>query len=293
MVAAAFSYLRVYSLNEAVRALSDHGEDAKLLAGGQSLVPMLNLRLARPSVLIDINAADSREPFAADGSLVLPALTRHAQLMASPLIRGSAPMLSAAVRHVGNVRVRNRGTIGGSLAHADPTAEISCTALALDATVAVLGPQGERLIPVGDFFTGYLSTQLEPDEVITELRLPARRPRRGWSFLEVARRAADFAVVAAAASVEVDPGGVVRDARVGLACVADRVVLADPQAVASVVGTVPTSARLADVARAASEAVSPEDDVHASGAYRQRLVAVLTRRALAEAIASARGARAA
>jgi aerobic carbon-monoxide dehydrogenase medium subunit len=293
MVAAAFSYLRVHSFNEAVRALSDQDEDAKLLAGGQSLVPMLNLRLAMPSVLIDINAADSREPFLADGRLVLPALTRHAQLMASPLIRGSAPMLSAAVRHVGNVRVRNRGTIGGSLAHADPTAEISCTALALDATVAVLGPPGERLIPVADFFTGYLSTQLEPDEVITELRLPARRPRHGWSFLEAARRAADFAVVAVAASVEVDHGGVVRDARVGLAGVADRVVLADPQAIASLVGTVPTSARLADVARAAARAVSPEDDVHASGAYRQRLAAVLTRRALAEAIASAAAAEAA
>ncbi len=293
MVAAAFCYLRVHSFNEAVRALSDHDEDAKLLAGGQSLVPMLNLRLAMPSVLIDINTADSREPFLADGSLVLPALTRHAQLMASPLIRGSAPMLSAAASHVGNVRVRNRGTIGGSLAHADPTAEISCTALALEATIAVLGPHGERLIPVDDFFTGYLSTQLEPAEVITELRLPARRPRRGWSFLEVARRAADFAVVAVAASVEVDPGGVVRDARVGLACVADRVVLADPQAIASLVGTVPTSAQLADIASAAAHAVSPEDDAHASGAYRQRLAAVLTRRALAEAIASARGAEAA
>jgi aerobic carbon-monoxide dehydrogenase medium subunit len=287
MVAAAFSYLRVHSINEAVQALCDHGEDAKLLAGGQSLVPMLNLRLAMPSVLIDINAADSREPFLDDGCLVLPALTRHARLMASPMIRGSAPMLSAAVSHVGNVRVRNRGTVGGSLAHADPTAEISCTALALDATVAVLGPQGERLIPVNDLFAGYLSTQLEPDEVISELRLPVHRPRRGWSFIEVARRAADFAVVAVAASVEVDPGGVVRDARVGLACVADRVVLADPQAIASVVGTVPTSAQLADVARAAAEATSPDSDVHASGAYRRRLVAVLTRRALAEAIARA------
>jgi aerobic carbon-monoxide dehydrogenase medium subunit len=287
MVSADFSYLKVSSLNEAVQALCDHDEDAKLLAGGQSLVPMLNLRLAMPSVLIDINAADSRMPFLADGHLVIPALTRHAQLITSPVIRGSAPMLSAAVSHVGNVRVRNRGTIGGSLAHADPTAEISCTALALDATIAVLGPRGERLIAVEDFFAGYLSTQLEPDEVISELRVPAGRPPAGWSFIEVARRAADFAVVAVAASVQVDPGGIVRDARVALACVADRVVLADPRAIASIVGTAPASAQLADVAWAVAQATSPEGDVHASGAYRKRLVAVLTRRALAEAIASA------
>jgi carbon-monoxide dehydrogenase medium subunit len=289
MVSAAFDYLRVYSLNEAVQALTDRDEDAKVLAGGQSLVPMLNLRLAMPSVLIDINAADSREPFLDDddGCLVLPALTRHAQLIASPLIQASAPVLSAAVSHVGNVRVRNRGTIGGSLAHADPTAEISCAALALDATVAVLGPRGERLVKVADFFAGYLSTQLERDEVISELRVPVHRPRRGWSFIEVARRAADFAVVAVAASVAVDPGGVLRDARVGLACVADRVVLADPQAIASIVGTAPTNAQLADVARAVAEATSPDGDVHASGAYRKRLVAVLTRRALAEAIGRA------
>jgi len=288
MVSAAFEYLRVFSLNEAVQALTGHDEDAKLLAGGQSLVPMLNLRLAMPSVLIDINDADSREPFLDAGTLVLPALTRHAQLIASPLIRGSAPMLSAAVGHVGNVRVRNRGTIGGSLAHADPTAEISCTALALDASVVVLGPDGERTIPVDDFFAGYLSTRLEPDEVITEVRVPAHRPRRGWSFIEVARRAADFAVVAVAASVEVDRAGIVQHARVGLACVADRVVLADPEAIGSLIGTVPTSAQLADVARAAAQATSPESDVHASGAYRKRLAAVLTRRALAEAIGRAR-----
>jgi carbon-monoxide dehydrogenase medium subunit len=287
MVSAAFSYLKVFSLNEAVHALTDHGEDARLLAGGQSLVPMLNLRLAMPSVLIDINAADPREPFLADGTLVIPALTRHARVIASSLIRGSAPMLSAAAGHVGNVRVRNRGTMGGSLAHADPTAEISCAALALDGTVAVLGPRGSRLIAVGDLFAGYLSTRLDPDEVISELRVPVHRGRRGWSFLEVARRAADFAVVAVAASVEVDPGGTVRSARVGLACVADRVVLADPAAVGSLVGTVPAAAQLADVAGAVAAAVSPESDVHASGAYRKRLAAVLTRRALTEAIAGA------
>jgi aerobic carbon-monoxide dehydrogenase medium subunit len=288
VVAATFDYLRVVSYDEAVQALSERDEDAKLLAGGQSLVPMLNLRLARPTVLIDINAADAREPFLDSGRLVLPALTRHAQLLSDPAVRCNAPLLSAAARYVGNVRVRNRGTIGGSLAHADPTAELSCAALALGASALVRGPRGEREIPVQDLFAGYLSTRLEQEEVISELRVPLGRRARGWSFQEVARRASDFAVVAAAASVEVDPGsGTVRRARVGLAGVADRVVLADTAAVASIVGTVPTDAELADVARAVAEATSPDSDVHASGAYRKRLAAVLTRRALAEAIGRA------
>ena len=285
MVSAPFEYTRVVSYDEAVQALCHHDEDAKLLAGGQSLVPMLNLRLVRPTVLIDINAADTREPYLDSGRLVLPALTRHAQLLADPAVRCNAPLLNAAARYIGNVRVRNRGTLGGSLAHADPTGELSCAALALDASVVVRGPHGQREIAVADLFDGYLSTRLEQEDVITEVHVPVGRRARGWSFQEVARRASDFAVVAAAACVEVDPGrGPVRQARVGLAGVADRVVPAEPAALASLVGTVPTEAALADVARAVAEATSPDSDVHASGAYRRRLVAVLTRRALAEAI---------
>jgi aerobic carbon-monoxide dehydrogenase medium subunit len=288
VVSAPFEYTRVVSYDEAVQALCDHDEDAKLLAGGQSLVPMLNLRLVRPTVLIDINAADTREPYLDSGRLVLPALTRHAQLLADPAVRCNAPLLGAAARYIGNVRVRNRGTLGGSLAHADPTGELSCAALALDASVAVRGPRGEREIRVADLFTGYLSTRLEQEDVITELHVPVGRRARGWSFQEVARRASDFAVVGAAACVEVDPGsGAVRHARVGLAGVADRVVPAEPAAVGSIVGTVPTDAALADVARAVAAATSPDSDVHASGGYRRRLVAVLTRRALAEAIGRA------
>jgi carbon-monoxide dehydrogenase medium subunit len=288
VVSVSFEYTRVVSYDEAVQALSDRDEDAKLLAGGQSLVPMLNLRLVRPTAVIDINAADTRQPYLDVGRLVLPALTRHAQLLADPAVRRAAPLLSAAARYIGNVRVRNRGTVGGSLAHADPTGEISCAALALDASVVARGPHGKREIQVEDLFAGYLSTRLEQAEVISELHVPAGRRAGGWSFQEVARRASDFAVVAAAASVEVDPGrGAVRHARVGLAGVADRVVLADGPAIGSILGTVPTHAELDDVARAVAEATSPDGDVHASGAYRRRLVAVLTRRALAEAIGRA------
>jgi CO/xanthine dehydrogenase FAD-binding subunit len=294
VVSVPFEYTRVVSYDEAVQALCDHDEDAKLLAGGQSLVPMLNLRLVRPTVLIDINAADAREPYLDSGRLVLPALTRHARLLADPVVRRNAPLLSAAARYIGNVRVRNRGTLGGSLAHADPTGELSCAALALDASVVVRGPHGEREIAVADLFDGYLSTRLEQEDVITGVHVPVGRRALGWSFQEVARRASDFAVVAAAACVEVDPGhGAVRHARVGLAGVADRVVPAESAAVGSIVGTVPTDAALAEVARTVAEATSPESDVHASGAYRRRLVAVLTRRALAEAIGRAHDAVAA
>jgi len=288
VVSVPFEYTRVVSYEEAVRALCDHGEDARLLAGGQSLVPMLNLRLVRPTVLIDINAADTREPYLDSGRLVLPALTRHAHLLADSAVRCNAPLLSAAARYIGNVRVRNRGTLGGSLAHADPTGELSCAALALGASVVVRGPRGQREIAVADLFDGYLSTRLEQQDVITDVHVPVGRRARGWSFQEVARRASDFAVVAAAACVEVDPGrGAVRHARVGLAGVADRVVPAEPAAIGSIVGTVPADAALAEVARAVAEATSPESDVHASGAYRRRLVAVLTRRVLAEAIGRA------
>ena len=293
MVSVPFEYTRVVSYEEAVRALCDHGEDARLLAGGQSLVPMLNLRLVRPTVLIDINAADTREPYLDSGRLVLPALTRHAHLLADSAVRCNAPLLSAAARYIGNVRVRNRGTLGGSLAHADPTGELSCAALALGASVVVRGPRGQREIAVADLFDGYLSTRLEQQDVITDVHVPVGRRARGWSFQEVARRASDFAVVAAAACVEVDPGrGAVRHARVGLAGVADRVVPAEPAAIGSIVGTVPADAALAEVARAVAEATSPESDVHASGAYRRRLVAVLTRRALSEAIGRAHAAAA-
>jgi CO/xanthine dehydrogenase FAD-binding subunit len=293
VVSVPFEYTRVVSYEEAVRALCDHGEDARLLAGGQSLVPMLNLRLVRPTVLIDINAADTREPYLDSGRLVLPALTRHAHLLADSAVRCNAPLLSAAARYIGNVRVRNRGTLGGSLAHADPTGELSCAALALGASVVVRGPRGQREIAVADLFDGYLSTRLEQQDVITDVHVPVGRRARGWSFQEVARRASDFAVVAAAACVEVDPGrGAVRHARVGLAGVADRVVPAEPAAIGSIVGTVPADAALAEVARAVAEATSPESDVHASGAYRRRLVAVLTRRALSEAIGRAHAAAA-
>jgi len=285
MVAPAFEYVAAGSYDEAVRLLAASnkagGDEAKILAGGQSLMPMLNLRLAHPELLIDINPADQRGPSCADGMLRLPALTRHRVLLEHEMVREHCPLLADAIRYVGNVRVRNRGTIAGSLAHADPTSEIGCCALATGAQVVALGPHGERTLSASDLFAGYWSTTLDPAEIITDVLIPAARPRQGWSFQEMVRRTSDFAIVAVGAIFNLaERSGDPASATVALAGVADRVVLADP----GLLNDDPdeSAARIA-------ESLDPPDDVHASGAYRRRLARVLTARALREA--SARAAR--
>jgi aerobic carbon-monoxide dehydrogenase medium subunit len=296
MVAPAFDYIAAGSYDEAVRLLAAGGDDAKILAGGQSLMPMLNLRLARPELLIDINPADRRPPSVADGMLRLPALTRHRVLLEHDLVRRGCPLLADAVRHVGNVRVRNRGTIGGSLAHADPTSEIGSCVLAAGGRVLARGPDGERVIPAQELFAGYWTTALDAGEIITDVLIPVARERQGWSFHEMVRRTSDFAIVAVAALVELDESATaVVAARVALAGVADRVTLADAGlagaglAGAGLAGAASDQDLDAAAARIA-ERLEPPDDVHASAAYRRRLAAVLTARALREARARARGA---
>ena len=282
MVAAAFDYVAAGSYDEAVQYLVANGDEAKVLAGGQSLMPMLNLRLARPGLLVDINTADPRQPSVADGMLSLPALTRHRVLLEHHLVRQHCPLLAEATQHVGNVRVRNRGTIGGSLAHADATSEIGSCVLAAAAQVVVRGPDGDRMLPASDLFAGYWSTVLEDSEVITEVLIPAARPRQGWSFLEMVRRTSDFAIVAVAAMVEVgERADQITAARVALAGVADRVMLADGELVGSLVGG--TGENADSVAAAIANTTTPPSDVHASGDYRQRLVRVLTARAVRQA----------
>jgi aerobic carbon-monoxide dehydrogenase medium subunit len=308
MVASAFEYVAADSYDEAVRLLAANGDDAKILAGGQSLMPMLNLRLAHPELLIDINPADTRPPSVADGVLRLPALTRHRVLLEHDLVRQHCPLLAAAVRHVGNVRVRNRGTIGGSLAHADPTSEIGGCVLAAGAQVLARGPDGERAIPAQELFAGYWTTALDDGEIITDVLIPVARPRQGWSFHEMVRRTSDFAIVAVAALVELDESGTaVTAARVALAGVADRVTLADPElaglelaglelaglelagrASGGDLDADPDAAVAAAAARIAGR-LEPSDDVHASAAYRRRLAEVLTARALRQACARAAG----
>jgi len=283
MVAPAFDYVAAGSYEEAVRLLAENGDEAKVLAGGQSLMPMLNLRLAHPELLIDINPADQRPPTLDNEMLRLPALTRHRVLLEHDLVRQHCPLLAEAVRHVGNVRVRNRGTIAGSLAHADPTSEIGCCALATGARVVVRGPAGngqsERTVPASELFAGYWSTTLDPAEIITDVLIPAARPRQGWSFQEMVRRTSDFAIVAVGVIFNLaERSGAPASATVALAGVADRVVLADPELLND--DPDESAARIA-------ETLDPPDDVHASGAYRRRLARVLTARALREASARA------
>ena len=285
MVAPAFEYAAAASYDEAVRLLAGARGEARILAGGQSLMPMLNLRLAHPDLLIDINPADRREPSLDGDNLRLPAVTRHRVLLEHELVRRHCPLLAEAVRYVGNVRVRNRGTIGGSLAHADPTSEIGCCALASGAQVVVRGPaedgQSDRTVPAAGLFAGYWATTLAESEIITDVLIPAARPGAGWSFQEMVRRTSDFAIVAVAATVYLDERtGAIATARVALAGVADRVVLADPDLVDGSADE--TAARIA-------ETLEPASDVHASGAYRRRLARVLTARALRQACARAAG----
>jgi aerobic carbon-monoxide dehydrogenase medium subunit len=289
VVCAPFDYLPVTSYSDGIRALLEYGEDATVLAGGQSLVPMLALRLARPSVLVDINGVRDGRPRLAGDLLCVPAMTRQRTLAESALVTEHVPLLGDCVRYVGNVRVRNRGTIGGSLAHGDPTAEIACAALALDAQIVIRGQHGERTVPAREFFVSYLSTALQPAELVVEVRFPVLRPGQGWSFHEMTRRASDFAVVAAAAVVELEPdGSSIRELSIALAGVADRPVLGRPDAVAGLVGSVGGSAEIAAAAQALAESTDPGSDIHASGAYRRRLVEVLGRRAIDGAVQRAR-----
>jgi len=284
MVAPAFDYVAARSYDEAVRLLAESagaGYEPKLLAGGQSLMPMLNLRLAHPELLIDINPADQRQPSVAlsnsGGLLRLPALTRHRVLLEHDLIRQHCPLLAEAVRHVGNVRVRNRGTIGGSLAHGDPTGELPLASLVLGATVRVTGPSGRRDIPVAELYQGSYATVLEPDELLTEVVFPRSPPF--FAFSEQCRRHNDFAVVSVAAVGDRGPDGTWSGVRIGLGGVADQPVLA-AAAGAAVSGTRLADESIVNAAQAALDVVDPPSDVRASAEYRRHLVPVYVRRVL-------------
>ena len=202
MKPAPFRYARPATAAEAVALLASGGGEAKLLAGGQSLVPLLNMRLVRPVVLVDLNGARELERIdpAPDGGLVLGSLVRHADLAEAPLVRERAPLLAEAARHVGHTAIRNRGTLGGSLAHADPAAELPAALLALDATLGLLGPRGMRRVAAGEFFRGLLVTALAEDELLAEVTVPAAP--RGWGFAEIARRPGDFALAGVAVSLD-------------------------------------------------------------------------------------------
>jgi carbon-monoxide dehydrogenase medium subunit len=278
-----FEYHRAESVDEAINLLDDFGDDAKLIAGGQSLVPMMNFRLARPTALVDIGRIPGLSFIRSEGEgLRIGALTPHRAIeeTSDPEILRGYSVLTRAARWIGHPPIRTRGTFGGSLAHADPAAEWCILALLLDAEVLVAGPSGTRTIAASDLFLGFLTSAVPPNEMILEARFPVRAPNS--SFHEFARRRGDFAVVAAAAWLDLD-GGVCRSARVVLGGVASTPVRA-PEAEAVLTGAALDPARIREAAGAAAAALDPIADVHGSSDYRRRLASVLVRRALEDAI---------
>jgi CO/xanthine dehydrogenase FAD-binding subunit len=283
-----FDYHAPASLEEALALLQRYGGDAKVLAGGQSLMPLLNFRLSRPAALVDLNRIPSlayvREH---DGQLRLGAMTRQRTIEFSPMVAQKLPLLREATKWVGHLPIRTRGTIGGSIAHADPSAEYPAVLTALEGEVVARGPNGERVVKAKDLFRTYLTTSLAPEEILVEVRIPAMPAGAGYALEEFARRHGDFAIVGVAALI-VREGRRCRQARLATAGT----------------GPVPVRLRAAEeilerdglsdsaieaAARRASELVSPDSDIHASAEYRRHLTGVLTKRALRRAMGVARG----
>jgi CO/xanthine dehydrogenase FAD-binding subunit len=281
MFPANFGYFAARSVEEALALLTTHGDDAKLLAGGHSLIPAMKLRLATPKYLIDLGTVPGLRGVHVDGdSLTIGALTVHADVAASDLVRQRVPGLAEAASRIGDVQVRNRGTIGGTLAHADPTAELPTLAVALDASFRLVGPRGERAVRAREAYLSYLTTVLEPDEILTEVRFPSTSRRSGAAFLEISRRHGDYALVSAAATVTVDDAGRCREASVALGGVGPTPVLAGPSN-GELRGRPFDEATLRDASRQYTADLAPPSDVHADAEYRSEVAAVLTRRALA------------
>ena len=280
-----FEYACPTTLSEAVALLATQNGEAKLLAGGQSLMPMLAFRLAQPSLLVDLRKlADLREIRISQDGVRLGAMVRWRDIEDDARLSTGHPLLKAAVAHVAHYQIRNRGTVGGSLAHADPAAEMPGIAVTCEAEISVVGASGTRLIRAADFFLGALTTALEPDEIIVAVRLPPWPARRRWGFEEFARRRGDFALAAAAVFYDQDADGKAVNAHVGVIGVGDR-----PQRLPAVEAIINRSVIGADtIARAEAEtaaSVDPPDDIHASAAYRRALTGTMVERALKSATA--------
>lgn len=271
MIPAPFEYVRARSAEEAVSLLVEHGDEAKLLAGGHSLLPLMKLRLATPAVLVDVGRVRELSYVEDRGDHVaVGALTRHRDLETSALLLQEVPLLSAAAATVGDPQVRHRGTLGGSLAHGDPASDLPAVALAVGATLVARGPRGERTIPAGEFFNGFLETALRPDELLTEVRLP-KLAGVGWAFEKFTRRSQDWAIVGVAA---------VRNGTTGVALVN---MGSTPLRATAVEQALTSGASVVDAAAVADEGTEPPADLNASTEYRRHLARVLVRRALERA----------
>ncbi|MFI5063871.1 MAG: FAD binding domain-containing protein [Streptosporangiales bacterium] len=270
MIPPPFTYRRAVSVEEAIALAAENGDEAKFLAGGHSLLPLMKLRLAQPEMLIDVGALRELSYIRDEGGhIAIGALTRHHDLEHSGLLASSLPLLAHAAGQVGDPQVRHRGTIGGSIAHSDPASDLPAVVLALDATLVACGPAGEREIAAGDFFEGLFETVLEPDELLTEIRVP-KPAAAGWSFQKFTKRAIDWAIVGVAVQ-----GGAVALVNMG----------PTPVRAAAAEAALAGGASPAEAAALAADGTSPGEDINATPAYREHLARVLVGRALQEAAA--------
>ncbi len=291
MKPAPFDYEAPASLDAALDLLARHGGDAKILAGGQSLIPVMNFRLAEPALLVDVNRVTELDFIRqdADGTLRIGALTRQRRLERDPLVKTAAPLLHEAVPFIAHPQIRNRGTFGGSLAHADPAAELPALAVALGARLRLRRKDGDRWVDADGFFAGLFTTALEPDEILAEAAVPPSPPRTGWAFLEIARRHGDYAQAGVAARVTLDDAGRCREARLVYLSAGDAPVQAR-EAARLLAGEELSEAAIEAAAQKASrDEIRPSGDVHATPDFKRHLARVLTRRALRRAAARARG----
>jgi CO/xanthine dehydrogenase FAD-binding subunit len=280
---APFKYVSVETVGEALDVLAEHGSEGKVLAGGQSLVPMMNMRLARPSVLVDIGRVDELVGMRRNGRISVGAMTRQVAVLHDATIGEEFPLVKKALQHVGHVANRSRGTFGGSVAHADPAAELPAVTLALGAEIVIRGPEGERVVEADDFFVTYYTTDVDVEELLVEVRLPERRPS-AWAFGEVSRREGDFAMAGVAMTAETDDSGLVTAARLALFGVADRPLRATEAEQALVGRRLGEEAVADEVAQAAPSGIEFASDIHVSDTYRQEATVALVRRAVMEAV---------
>ena len=294
MKPASFEFFDPRNLNEALSLLNEYGNDAKILAGGQSLMPLMNLRLVRPKVIIDINRVTELTYIQprVEGGLAVGGLMRQRALERSRLVHEQNPLLAEALPLIGHAQIRNRGTIGGSLVHADPAAELPALALLLDAELVLRSLNSQRVVHAKDFFCSYMTTAIEPTELLTEIRLPPWMPRPGWAIQEVSQRAGDFAMVGVVVLLTQNGNHTCKDACIALFGV-DATPVRIEKAEAMLKGARLDNRILAEAARVVSEVLEPDADVHASADYRKEVAGILTRRALERAVQRLREANAA
>ncbi|TCK26371.1 FAD binding domain-containing protein [Pseudonocardia endophytica] len=280
MKPAPLHYRRAGSIDHAVELLVAEDGDAKILAGGQSLVPLLSMRLAQPTALVDLGGLPELSYIRDTGdSVEIGAMTRTREVETSPLIGQAIPLLPAALRYSGHVTIRNRGTLGGSAAHADPAGEVPSVLRALDAQFVVAGPRGQRTVAAADWFHGFLLSAVEPDELLVAIQVPKQQPGTGVAVEEFARRHGDFALVAVFGALRLDPAGLIAEARLTVAGAGSVPIRADA-AEQMLTGQTPGAELIHAAASAVAEATEPGDDIHAPAEYRRTLSQVLARRCL-------------